>query len=29
VTVPLVTLQGRAARAGESRLLGPLDPALA
>jgi hypothetical protein len=29
VTVPLVTLQGQAARAGESRLLGPLDPALA
>ena len=29
VTVPLVTLQGRAARAGENRLLGPLDPALA
>ena len=29
VTVPLVTLQGRAARAGESRLLGPLDPAMA
>ena len=29
VTVPLVTLQGRAARAGESPLLGPLDPALA
>ena len=29
VTVPLVTLQGRAVRAGESRLLGPLDPALA
>ena len=29
VTVPLVTLQGRAVRAGENRLLGPLDPALA
>jgi hypothetical protein len=29
VTVPLVTLQGRAARAGENRLLGPLDPAMA
>jgi hypothetical protein len=29
VTVPLVTLHGRAARAGENRLLGPLDPALA
>jgi hypothetical protein len=29
VAVPLVTLQGRAARAGENRLLGPLDPALA
>ena len=29
VTVPLVTLQGRAVRAGESRLLGPLDPAMA
>ena len=29
MTVPLVTLQGRAARAGENRLLGPLDPALA
>ncbi|MGH3206576.1 MAG: hypothetical protein ACRDNO_02310, partial [Trebonia sp.] len=28
VTVPLATLQGRAARAGENRLLGPLDPAL-
>jgi hypothetical protein len=28
VTVPLVTLQGQAARAGESRLLGPLDPAM-
>jgi hypothetical protein len=29
VTVPLITLQGLAARAGENRLLGPLDPALA
>ena len=29
VTVPLVTLHGRAARAGENRLLGPLDPAMA
>jgi hypothetical protein len=29
VTVPLATLQGRAVRAGENRLLGPLDPALA
>jgi hypothetical protein len=29
VTVPLATLQGRAERAGDSRLLGPLDPALA
>jgi hypothetical protein len=29
VTVPLATLQGHAARAGENRLLGPLDPALA
>jgi hypothetical protein len=29
VTVPLVTLQGRAARPGDNRLLGPLDPALA
>jgi hypothetical protein len=29
VTVPLATLQGRAERAGENRLLGPLDPALA
>ncbi|MGH3294003.1 MAG: hypothetical protein ACRDP7_19565 [Trebonia sp.] len=29
VTVPLVTLQGQAARAGENRLLGPLDPAMA
>jgi len=29
VTVPLVTLQGGAARAGENRLLGPLDPAMA
>ena len=29
VTVPLATLQGCAARAGENRLLGPLDPALA
>jgi hypothetical protein len=29
VTVPLVTLQGHAARAGDNRLLGPLDPALA
>jgi hypothetical protein len=29
VTVPLLTLQGRAARAGENRLLGPLDPAMA
>ncbi|TVZ02649.1 HNH endonuclease [Trebonia kvetii] len=29
VTVPLVTLQRRAERAGDSRLLGPLDPALA
>jgi hypothetical protein len=29
VTVPLTTLQGHAARAGENRLLGPLDPAMA
>ena len=29
VTVPLATLQGQAARAGDSRLLGALDPALA
>ena len=29
VTVPLATLQHRAARAGDSPLLGPLDPALA
>jgi hypothetical protein len=29
VTVPLATLQRRAERPGESRLLGPLDPALA
>ena len=29
VTVPLATLQGRAERAGDSRLLGPVDPALA
>ena len=29
VTVPLATLQGHAARAGENRLLGPLDPAMA
>ncbi len=29
ITVPLVTLQGQAARAGDNRLLGPLDPALA
>jgi hypothetical protein len=29
LTVPLATLQGHAARAGENRLLGPLDPALA
>ena len=29
VTVPLATLQHRADRAGDSRLLGPLDPALA
>ncbi len=29
VTVPLDTLQGTAARAGDNRLLGPLDPALA
>src|SRR5512146_2465388 len=29
VTVPLATLQGQAERAGDSRLLGPLDPALA
>ena len=29
VTVPLATLQGTAARPGDSRLLGPLDPALA
>jgi hypothetical protein len=28
VTVPLVTLLGRAERPGENRLLGPLDPAL-
>ena len=29
VTVPLATLQGRAARPGGNRLLGPLDPAMA
>ena len=29
VTVPLVTLQRRAERPGENRLLGPLDPAMA
>jgi Domain of unknown function (DUF222) len=29
LTVPLATLQHRAERAGDSRLLGPLDPALA
>ena len=29
LTVPLATLLGTAARAGDSRLLGPLDPALA
>jgi hypothetical protein len=29
VTVPLVTLQGRAERPGDNRLLGPLDPAMA
>src|SRR5512146_867936 len=29
VTIPLATLQWRAERAGDSRLLGPLDPALA
>jgi hypothetical protein len=29
VTVPLATLQHRAERAGDNRLLGPLDPALA
>ena len=29
VTVPLATLQGLAERAGDNRLLGPLDPALA
>ena len=29
MTVPLATVQGRAERAGDSRLLGPLDPALA
>ena len=29
VTVPLATLQHRAGRAGDNRLLGPLDPALA
>ena len=29
VTVPLATLQGHAALAGENRLLGPLDPAMA
>ena len=29
VTVPLATLLGQAERAGDSRLLGPLDPALA
>jgi hypothetical protein len=29
VTVPLATLRGLAARAGENRLLGPLDPAMA
>ena len=28
VTAPLATLQGRAERPGETRLLGPLDPAL-
>ncbi|HTR93723.1 MAG TPA: hypothetical protein VMI73_18490, partial [Trebonia sp.] len=29
LTVPLATLQGKAERAGDNRLLGPLDPALA
>jgi hypothetical protein len=29
VTVPLATLQGQAERAGDNRLFGPLDPALA
>jgi hypothetical protein len=29
LTVPLATLQGRAQRPGDSRLLGPLDPAMA
>jgi Domain of unknown function (DUF222) len=29
VTVPLATLQGRAERPGDNRLLGPLDPAMA
>ena len=29
MTVPLATLQGRAERPGENRLLGPLDPAMA
>jgi hypothetical protein len=29
ITVPLATLQRRAERAGDSRLLGPIDPALA
>ena len=29
MTVPLATLQGRAERPGDSRLLGPLDPAMA
>jgi uncharacterized protein DUF222 len=29
VTVPLASLQGQAAQAGDNRLLGPLDPALA
>jgi hypothetical protein len=29
VTVPLATLQGRAERPGDNRLLGPLDPAVA
>ena len=28
VTVPLATLQGRASRPGDNRLLGPLDPAI-
>jgi hypothetical protein len=29
VTIPLATLQGRAQRPGDNRLLGPLDPAMA